>query len=70
MGIEPERRLTDDEVRAIVEAHVRQVEADGGWDRAQIRQQLAMTPEQRMASVVNVRRFASQARRSDQLNDG
>ncbi len=32
-------------------------------DRAQIRQQLAMTPEQRLASVVNVSAFVSSAQR-------
>ena len=32
-------------------------------DRAQIRQQLAMTPDQRLASVVNVSSFVSSARR-------
>ncbi len=34
-------------------------------DRAQIRQQLAMTPEQRLASVTNVSRFISAAARAD-----
>ena len=38
--------------------------SDDGVDRAQIRQQLAMTPEQRLASVVNVSRFVSEARRA------
>jgi transcriptional regulator with XRE-family HTH domain len=38
--------------------------SDDGVDRAQIRQQLAMTPEQRLASVVNVSRFLSEARRA------
>lgn len=38
------------------------VEADD-VDRAQIRQQLAMTPEQRLASVVNVSRMLSGARK-------
>jgi transcriptional regulator with XRE-family HTH domain len=33
-------------------------------DRAQIRQQLAMTPEQRLASVTNVSRFVTSARAS------
>jgi transcriptional regulator with XRE-family HTH domain len=33
-------------------------------DRAQIRQQLAMTPEQRLASVTNVSRFVSTAKSS------
>lgn len=37
---------------------------DDGVDRAQIRQQLAMNPEQRLASVVNVSRFVSEARRA------
>ena len=32
-------------------------------DRAQIRQQLAMTPEVRLASVVNVSRFVTSAQR-------
>lgn len=32
-------------------------------DRAQIRQQLAMTPEERLASVVNVSAFVGQAKR-------
>lgn len=32
-------------------------------DRAQIRQQLAMTPEQRLASVVNVSAFVGSAQR-------
>ena len=39
-----------------------QVEADG-VDRAQIRQQLAMTPEQRLASVTNLSRTLSTAER-------
>ena len=39
-----------------------QVEADG-VDRAQIRQQLAMTPEQRLASVTNLSRILSTAER-------
>lgn len=34
-------------------------------DRAQIRQQLAMTPEQRLASVTNVSRFVGDAERVD-----
>jgi transcriptional regulator with XRE-family HTH domain len=38
--------------------------SDDGVDRAQIRQQLAMSPEQRLASVVNVSRFVSDARRA------
>ena len=38
--------------------------SDDGVDRAQIRQQLAMTPEQRLASVVNLSRFVSEARRA------
>jgi transcriptional regulator with XRE-family HTH domain len=33
-------------------------------DRAQIRQQLAMTPEQRLASVVNLSRTLASARRT------
>lgn len=35
----------------------------GDVDRAQIRQQLAMTPEARLASVTNVSAFVGQARR-------
>ena len=38
--------------------------SDDGVDRAQIRQQLAMSPEQRLASAVNVSRFVSEARRA------
>lgn len=34
-------------------------------DRAQIRQQLAMTPEERLASVINVSKFVASARRVD-----
>jgi len=34
-------------------------------DRAQIRQQLAMTPDERLASVTNVSTFVSSARRLD-----
>ena len=34
-------------------------------DRAQIRQQLAMTPEQRLASVVNLSRTLASAKRAD-----
>ena len=34
-------------------------------DRAQIRQQLAMTPEQRLASVTNVSHFVGVAQRVD-----
>ena len=63
MGSEPKRRLTDDESRELVEAHRRAVEADGGVDRAQIRQQLTMTPEQRLASGTNLSRFLAEARR-------
>ena len=37
---------------------------DDGVDRAQLRQQLAMTPEQRLASVVNLSRFVAEARRA------
>jgi len=40
-----------------------QVEADG-VDRAQIRQQLAMTPEQRLASVTNLSRILSTTERA------
>lgn len=38
------------------------LEPDEGVDRAQIRQQLAMTPEERLASVVNVSRLLATAR--------
>lgn len=41
---------------------VLQVETDD-VDRAQIRQQLAMTPEQRLASVVNISRTLASAKR-------
>ena len=41
---------------------VLQVESDD-VDRAQIRQQLAMTPEQRLASVVNISRTLASAKR-------
>ena len=34
-------------------------------DRAQIRQQLAMTPDERLASVINVSRFVASAQRVD-----
>ena len=34
-------------------------------DRAQIRQQLAMTPDERLASVINVSRFVANAQRVD-----
>jgi len=37
---------------------------DDDVDRAQIRQQLAMTPDQRLASVSNVSRVAARARRA------
>jgi transcriptional regulator with XRE-family HTH domain len=40
------------------------VPADDGVDRAQLRQQLAMSPEQRLASVANVSRFRATARRA------
>jgi hypothetical protein len=36
----------------------------GDVDRAQIRQQLAMSPEQRLASVANISRTAAVARRA------
>lgn len=36
---------------------------DDGVDRAQIRQQLALTPAERLASVANVSRFLAAARR-------
>ncbi len=36
--------------------------ADDGVDRAQLRQQLAMTPEERMASVVNLSAALASAR--------
>ena len=36
---------------------------DDGVDRAQIRQQLAMSPAERLASVTNVSRFVADARR-------
>jgi len=39
--------------------------SDNGVDRAQIRQQLAMSPEQRLASVVNVNAFVTAAQRRD-----
>ena len=38
------------------------LEPDDGVDRAQIRQQLAMTPEERLESVVNVSRLLATAR--------
>jgi transcriptional regulator with XRE-family HTH domain len=38
-------------------------EADDGVNRAQIRHQLAMTPEQRLASVVNVSKTVASAKR-------
>jgi len=34
-------------------------------DRAQIRQQLAMTPEERLASVINVSKFVATVQRVD-----
>lgn len=34
-------------------------------DRAQIRQQLAMTPDERLASVTNISKFVTTARRID-----
>jgi transcriptional regulator with XRE-family HTH domain len=37
---------------------------DSGVDRAQIRQQLAMSPADRLASVTNVSRFVNEARRA------
>jgi transcriptional regulator with XRE-family HTH domain len=37
---------------------------DGVVDRAQLRQQLAMSPEQRLASVANVSRLRATARRA------
>lgn len=37
----------------------------GDVDRAQIRQQLAMSPEERLASVTNVSSFVTNARRVD-----
>lgn len=37
---------------------------DDGVDRAQIRQQLAMTPADRLASVTNTSRFLARARRA------
>jgi len=37
---------------------------DDGVDRAQIRQQLAMSPADRLASVTNVSRFVNEARRA------
>lgn len=38
------------------------LEPDDGVDRAQIRQQLAMTPEERLESVVNISRALAAAR--------
>lgn len=40
------------------------LQADDGVDRTQIRQQLALSPAQRLASVTNVSRFLSSARRA------
>lgn len=40
------------------------LQPDDGVDRAQIRQQLALSPAQRLASVTNVSRFVASARRS------
>src|SRR5688572_18236482 len=37
---------------------------DDGVDRAQIRQQLALSPAERLASVTNVSRFVAAARRT------
>ena len=37
----------------------------GDVDRAQIRQQLAITPEERLASVANVSKFVAAARRTN-----
>jgi transcriptional regulator with XRE-family HTH domain len=37
---------------------------DDGVDRAQIRQQLALSPADRLASVANVSRFVAEARRA------
>jgi transcriptional regulator with XRE-family HTH domain len=39
------------------------LQPDDGVDRAQIRQQLALTPVERLASVTNVSRFVAEARR-------
>ncbi len=40
------------------------MEADDEVDRAQLRQQLSMSPEQRLASVANVSRLRTTARRA------
>ena len=40
------------------------IDEDGVVDRAQLRQQLAMSPEQRLASVANVSRLRTTARRA------
>lgn len=39
------------------------IQVDDGVDRAQIRQQLALTPAERLASVTNLSRFVADARR-------
>ncbi|HYF45202.1 MAG TPA: helix-turn-helix transcriptional regulator [Acidimicrobiales bacterium] len=43
---------------------VSRLQPDDDVDRAQLRQQLAMSPEQRLASVANVSRVRSSARRA------
>lgn len=40
------------------------LQPDDGVDRSQIRQQLALTPAQRLASTTNVSRFLTEARRA------
>ena len=54
-------------LRSILQACGRRLvlESVDDVDRAQIRQQLAMTPEQRLASVTNVSHFVGAAVRAD-----
>ena len=60
---EPRLSTLDRILRACGQAAVLHVEPD--VDRAQIRQQLALSPAERLASVVNVSRMLAAARRVD-----
>jgi len=62
---EPRLSTLDSILRACGRRLVLASEVADDVDRAQIRQQLAMTPDERLASVTNVSAFVSSARRAD-----